>query len=82
MPMETRLAPAIAVNTMSEPETAEVSLHRVTTSPEDLLARLERANQTIRTLERRVAMQEKNYAVAMQEKNRKIRELLLILQSN
>lgn len=80
--METRLAPAIAVRTTSEAETAEVSLHRVKTSPEDLLARLERANQTIRTLERRVAMQEKNYAVAMQEKNRKIRELLLILQSN
>lgn len=80
--METRLAPAIAVSTTSEPETAEDSLHRVETSPEDLLARLERANQTIRTLERRVAMQEKNYAVAMQEKNRKIHELLLILQSN
>lgn len=80
--METRLASAIALSTTSEPETAEVSWHRVKTSREDLLARLERANQTIRTLERRVAMQEKNYADAMQEKNRRIRELLLILQSN
>jgi len=80
--METRLASAIAVSTTSEPETAEVPVHRVKTSPEDLLARLERANQTIRTLEKRVAMQEKNYAVAMQEKNRKIRELLLILQGS
>ncbi|HEX5413994.1 MAG TPA: hypothetical protein VFZ27_19305 [Terriglobia bacterium] len=79
--METREAPAIAVST-AEPEAAEFSLHRVKTSIEELLARLERANQTIRTLERRVAMQEKNYADAMQEKNRKIRELLLILQGS
>lgn len=80
--METRQASAIAIDTTSEAETAEVSLHRVKTSPEDLLARLERADQTIRTLEKRVATQEKNYADAMQEKNRKIRELQSILQSS
>lgn len=79
--METREAPAIAVST-SEPEATEFSSYRVRTSINELLARLERANQTIRTLERRVAMQEKNYADAMQEKNRKIRELLLILQGS
>ncbi len=80
--METREAPAIAASTTTEPEAAELSLRGVESPIEDLLARLERADQTIRTLERRIAMQEKNYAVAMQEKNRKIRELLLILQSN
>jgi flagellar biosynthesis/type III secretory pathway chaperone len=79
--METREAPAIAVST-TEPESAEFSLRGVETPIEDLLARLERADQTIRTLEKRVAMQEKNYAVAMQEKNRKIRELLSILQGS
>jgi flagellar biosynthesis/type III secretory pathway chaperone len=79
--METREAPAIAVST-TEPESTEFSLRGVETPIEDLLARLERADQTIRTLEKRVAMQEKNYAVAMQEKNRKIRELLSILQGS
>lgn len=79
--METREAPAIAVST-TEPESAEFSLRGVEAPIEDLLARLERADQTIRTLEKRVAMQEKNYAVAMQEKNRKIRELLSILQGS
>lgn len=80
--METRQASAIAIDTAAEPETAEFSLHRVKASLEDLLARLERADQTIRTLEKRIAMQEKNYADAMQDKNRKIRELQLILQSS
>jgi|GEM_PF-3676685 len=45
------------------------------------MARLDRANQTIRTLEQRVAMQERTYMSAMQEKNQKIRELQLSLQS-
>jgi flagellar biosynthesis/type III secretory pathway chaperone len=61
---------------------AEFSMHRVNSSQKDLLERLDRANQTIRTLEHRVAMQERTYMSAMQEKNRKIRELQLSLQSS
>jgi len=54
---------------------------RVRSSQGELMARLDRANQTIRTLEQRVAMQERTYMSAMQEKNQKIRELQLSLQS-
>ena len=50
-------------------------------SQEDLQERLDKANQTIRTLEQRVAMQERTYMVAMREKNQKIRELQLSLQT-
>lgn len=60
---------------------ANRSLHRVHLSHEDLLALLDMANRTIRTLERRVAMQERSYVAAMQEKNREIRELQLSLQA-
>jgi flagellar biosynthesis/type III secretory pathway chaperone len=59
----------------------EFSLRRVHSSQENLLERLDRANQTIRTLEHRVAMQERTYMSAMQEKNQKIRELQLTLQN-
>lgn len=62
-------------------EMATDQLHRSHSSQEDLLARLDRANQTIRTLEQRVAMQERTYMSAMREKNQKIRELQLSLQS-
>lgn len=56
-------------------------LHRAESRQEELLARLDRANQTIRTLEQRVAMQERTYMSAMREKNQKIRELEFSLQS-
>ena len=56
-------------------------LRRVDSGREELLARLDRANQTIRTLEQRVAMQERTYMSAMREKNQKIRELEFSLQS-
>ncbi|HET7212256.1 MAG TPA: hypothetical protein VFL79_01595 [Terriglobia bacterium] len=56
-------------------------LHRIDSRQEELLARLDRANQTIRTLEQRVAMQERTYMSAMREKNQKIRELEFSLQS-
>lgn len=67
-------------NTMPEAEMAELSSYRRNSSQEDLRARLDSANRTIRTLEQRVAMQERTYMVAMQEKNRKIRELQSTLQ--
>jgi hypothetical protein len=78
--MKTRSPSAIAVNTVLEPETRESFLPRLNPSPGDLLARLDSALRTIRTLEQRVAMQERTYMAAMQEKNRKIRELQLRLQ--
>ncbi|MCL5671042.1 MAG: hypothetical protein M1423_07080 [Acidobacteria bacterium] len=80
--MKMQTSSAIAVDTRSEPETAEFTMHCGSSSPEDLLARLDRANETIRTLEKRVAMQERTYMNAMQEKNRKIRELQSQLQGN
>lgn len=58
----------------------DFQLHRVHSPQDDLLDRLDRANQTIRTLEQRIAMQERAYMAAMHEKNRKIRELQLSLQ--
>lgn len=56
-------------------------LHRVNPSREDLLARLEQADRTIATLEHRVASLQETYMIAMQDKNRKIRELQSRLQS-
>jgi hypothetical protein len=64
---------------------AETLLRRRTTSASEseneLLSRLDSAQKTIRTLEQRVAMQEKSYITAMQEKNREIRKLQLSLQN-
>jgi hypothetical protein len=79
--MKTQRAGAVAVSKTWGFEMAEFSFRRVHSSQEDLLARLDRANKTIRTLEQRVAMQERIYRVDMQEKNRKIRELQSSLQS-
>lgn len=78
--MKMRRASANAVETASGLEMARFRSHRVQPSQEDLLVRLDRANKTIRTLEQRVAMQERTYMVAMREKNQKIRELELSLQ--
>lgn len=69
-----------ALSTISEVEMAGFSSYRDNASQDDLLARLDTANKTIRTLEKRLALQEKTYMVAMQEKNRKIRELQASLQ--
>ena len=79
--MKTRRASVVAVNTNRGFKMAEFSLRRVHSSQENLLERLNRANQAIRTLEHRVAMQERTYLSAMREKNLKIRELQLTLQS-
>lgn len=78
--MKTWEAAVITVNTPSEAEMAGSSLPRGNSSQEDLRARLDTATKTIRTLEKRIAMQERSYAIAMREKNRKIRELQLRLQ--
>lgn len=77
--MKIRRASGSAVNAALEPETA-FTLRRATSSRRDLLTRLDRAHKTIKILEKRVAMQEKTYMVAMQEKNRTIRELQSQLQ--
>jgi hypothetical protein len=64
-----------------EAEMAEPISYSANTPEKDLLALLDVATKAIRTLEQRVAMQERTYVTAMQEKNRKIRELQLCLQS-
>lgn len=79
--MKTGNAFAVAVSATSEPDTERFHLHRRKSSRQDLLARIERANRTIRTLEQRVVSLQETYMVAMQDKNRKIRELELSLQS-
>ena len=79
--MKTRRASANAVEITSGLEMATYQLDCVRSSQEDLQQRLDRAHQTIRTLEQRVAMQERTYMSAMREKNQKIRELQLSLQS-
>lgn len=68
------------VDPMPDHETAGSTLPRFNPPQDDLLARLDRAQKTIRTLEQRVSMQQKTYMIAMQEKNQKIRYLLLRLQ--
>ena len=65
---------------MPEHETAESALPSFNSPQDDLLARLNRAQQTIKTLEHRVAMQQTAYIIAMREKNRRIRELQSRLQ--
>lgn len=80
--MKAQRASAVDVNVNGGFEMAEFSIQRAHSSQDDLLERLDRANQTIRTLEQRVAMQERTYMAAMQEKNRKIRELQLSRQSS
>ena len=67
-------------NTILEAEMANLSSYRRNTSQKNLLEQLESANRTIRTLEHRVAMQERTYMDAMREKNQKIRELRSTLQ--
>lgn len=79
--MKEQKAGAVAINRTRGFDMAEFPLRRVQSSQEDLLARLDQTHKTIRTLEQRVAMQERIYRIAMQEKNRKIRELQLGLQS-
>ena len=59
---------------------AQTLENHTTLSEEDLLSRLDSANHTIRTLEQRVAMQERTYINAMQDKNREIRRLQICLQ--
>lgn len=59
---------------------AQTLRNYTTPSEKDLLSRLDSANHTIRTLEQRVAMQERTYITAMQDKNREIRRLTLCLQ--
>jgi hypothetical protein len=71
-----RRASAIAVEPVSEHETAESTLPRFNSPLDDLLERLDRAHKTIRTLEQRVSMQQTAYSIAMREKNQRIRELL------
>lgn len=61
---------------------AQFSAHHVVQSQKELEVRLDMANKIIRTLEQRVAMQERTYMTAMQEKNRRIRQLELSLQNN
>ncbi len=78
--MKTPEADVIPINTTSEAEIAGFSLPRGNSSQEDLRALLDTANRTIGTLEKRIAMQERSYTIAMREKNRKIRELELRLQ--
>lgn len=78
--MKTLEAGAMVINSTSEPEMAAFSLPRGHLSQEDLRVLLDTANKTIRTLEKRIAMQERTYVIAMREKNRKIRELQLRLQ--
>jgi hypothetical protein len=73
-------ASAIAVNPMTEHETAESALPRSNSPQDDLLERLDRAQRTIRTLEQRVSMQQMAYIIAMREKNKRIRELQWRLQ--
>lgn len=79
--MKTESASTNVVKTSSGIDMAGFHLHRAESRQEELLARLDRANQTIRTLEQRVAMQERTYMSAMREKNQKIRELEFSLQS-
>jgi hypothetical protein len=78
---KTRRSSAIAVNAQPEHESAGPSAPRANSPQDDLLARLDKAHKTIRTLEQRVAMQERTYMAAMQEKNRKIRDLQMRLQN-
>ncbi len=78
--MKTLEAGAMVINSTSEPEMAGFSLARGHLPQEDLRVLLDTANKTIRTLEKRIAMQERTYVIAMREKNRKIRELQLRLQ--
>lgn len=78
--MKTREAVVTDFYTTREAEMAKFSRYRVNSSQKDLAALLDAAYRTIRTLEQRVAMGERSYAVAMREKNRKIRELQLSLQ--
>jgi hypothetical protein len=77
---KTRRSSAIAINTQPERRAAGSLAPRVNSSQSDLLARLDKAHKTIKILEQRVAMQEKTYMAAMQEKNRKIRDLQMRLQ--
>ena len=79
--MRTREESATTGATARGLEMAEFPLHHAIPLQEELMARLESADNAIRKLEQRVAMQERTYAVAMQEKNRKIRDLQLSLQT-
>lgn len=70
-----------ALRPTSEAEMEESLSFRANASEEDLLELLELADKTIKTLEKRITMQERTYANAMQDKNQKIRDLQLCLQS-
>ena len=78
--MKIRRASGIAVDEMPGHETAESALTGSNSPQEDLIARLDLARKTIRTLEQRVSMQQTAYIIAMREKNKRIRELLERLQ--
>ena len=78
--MKIRRASGIAVDEMPGHETAESALPDSNSPVDDLIARLDFARKTIRTLEQRVSMQQTAYIIAMREKNKRIRELLGRLQ--